>query len=123
MTTPELVAYMAVIITALSAIGGSIAYLSNRPQTHAETLHTLTETLKNLSHRVCELEDESMRDNQRIHGMERLLAICVIGLQTLSNQLVREGKKPEWISPAELDQWVTRYLHQDPPINPHKHRS
>lgn len=111
LTIPDLIAFIAIILTALTAAGGGVAYLLNRPQTHAETLHTLTEALKNLSQRVSELEDESMRDSQRIHGMERLLAICVVGLQTLANQIVREGQQPEWIPPAELDQWMTTYLH------------
>lgn len=108
MTIPDLIALIAVIITAFTTIGGGIAYLYNRPNTHANTLKTLSETVNNLSRRVSELEEESQRDNERIRELERLLLMCIIGLTTLSNQLKSSGHKPDWTPPNELDRWIKK---------------
>lgn len=111
--TTEHIALIGVFISAFAAIGGGIAYLFNRPKTHAETLKTLSETVNNLSRRVSELEAESQRDNERLQQMERLLSICIIGLNTLSGQLTRSGHKPEWTPPNELVIWIedTKHVH------------
>ena len=106
------------IVAILGSIGTAISFFLNRNNVHAETLSTLSDTLTKLSVRVAELEEDGRKDNARIQTLEHLLSLCVIGLQTLTNQIIREGSKPEWIPPTELDLWMTHYIqsskHKEP---------
>ena len=92
------------------AIGSGIGFFLNRNNVNASTMNILSDTLNKLSVRVAELEEDGRKDNARIQTLEHLLSLCVIGLQTLTNQIIREGSKPEWIPPSELDQWMTHYI-------------
>ncbi len=124
LTTEQFFTVITIGLGVVSAVGGAIAYLFNRPQARASTHKTLTETVQMLSARLSQLEMEREADHQRILKLEaenhaqrqqaqlfeRLLSLCVIGLQALSNQLMRAEINPEWTPPAELDMWMTDYL-------------
>lgn len=105
-------------IALASAVATAVGFILNRNNVHAQTLRTLSETLNNLSSRVAELEEEGRKDNARIQSLEHLLSICVVGLQALTNQIVREGSQPEWIPPTDLDRWMTQFIqsstHKEP---------
>lgn len=118
-------------IAVASAIATGVGFLLNRNNVHAQTLHTLSQTLNNLSSRVAELENDSIkdhariqvleeegrRDNARIRTLEHLLSICVVGLQALTNQIIRERSEPEWFPPAELDDYMKQFIkstHKEP---------
>ncbi len=109
--TTEMVLTFLALASAIASITG---FFLNRNNVHAQTLHTLTETLTKLSTRVSELEEDGRKDNARIQSLEHLLSICVIGLQTLTNQIIREGSNPEWFPPAELDQFINLFIQKPP---------
>lgn len=96
----------------LSMIGSGVAFLVNRPNQRASALKTMSETIDHLSCRVAELEIDRERDHNRImileaegQQLERLLTLCVIGLQTLTAQLITAEIKPAWTPPEEIKQW------------------
>jgi hypothetical protein len=123
-TIEQLIAIITITLAVATAAAGGIAWLWNRPQARAGANKTLSETVDMLSKRLSQLETEREADHGRILNLEaenrshaersrvleRLLSICVVGLQALANQLARENIEPEWLPPAELDRWMVEYL-------------
>ena len=107
---PITIEVITLFLALASGIATAVGFVLNRNNVHAQTLKTLSETVTSLSTRVQELEEDGRKDNARIQALEHLLSICVIGLQTLTNQIIRDGSDPEWFPPEELDQFITHFI-------------
>lgn len=107
MTIPEATGIIALLITLLSTAGSALMFFSSRKGANISSLKTLSETVKNLSEQVSELERERERDTAQIRELESLLFLCVTGLQVLTGQLLKLDIEPSWKWPSELTEWLS----------------